>query len=229
MGIKERRERERDDLRGKILDAARELILEQGVEAVSMRKVADRIEYSATAIYQHFVDKESLLRAMCERDFESLHHQLREQTKDVTDPVEGIVLSGAGYVRFALRFPCHFRVMFLTPRAHPMSMSEEDQRRHGDPSMDGYAAFKLTVQAAIDAGRFRPELNDAELMTQVLWAVVHGIASLHVAKHDDPWVQLKPVDQWLRVALSSVLRGMLRDPEEIDRVFDQLATKGALL
>src|SRR4051794_4871634 len=104
MGIKERRERERDDLRSKILNAARELILEQGVDAVSMRKIAERIEYSPTAIYQHFADKEALLHAMCERDFDGLHAQLAERTGSVSDPLEAIVVSGASYVKFAIEY-----------------------------------------------------------------------------------------------------------------------------
>src|SRR6187455_2587939 len=107
MGIQERREREKSELRGRIMDAARELILEQGVEAVSMRKIADRIEYSPTAIYQHFKDKEELLHAMCERDFDALGEDMRAQTAGVGDPIERIMMVGTGYVRFAMEFPSH--------------------------------------------------------------------------------------------------------------------------
>lgn len=56
MGIKERRERERVDTREKILEAARELFIQKGYDGVSMRKVADKVEYSPTAIYVHFVN-----------------------------------------------------------------------------------------------------------------------------------------------------------------------------
>jgi len=229
MGIKERRDRERDDLRTRILDAARELILEQGVEAVSMRKIAERIEYSPTAIYQHFADKEALLHAMCDRDFASLNERLRERTADVTDPVEGIVLAGAGYVRFALEYPCHFRVMFMTPEVQPKEMTEEERKKQGDPEQDGYAGFKQLIAVAMEAGRFRPELDDVEVNTQVLWAAVHGVASIHVAKKDCPWITLTPIEEFTRQAMTAALRGMLRDPQEVDRVFARVAEKGALL
>src|SRR5215470_5502817 len=69
MGTQERRERERQELRTKILDAARELFAAEGYDAVTMRKIAERIEYSATAIYQHFEDKDALLQELCRHDF----------------------------------------------------------------------------------------------------------------------------------------------------------------
>ena len=78
MGTAERRERERQELRVRILDAARELFAEQGYDAVTMREIADRIEYSPTAIYFHFKDKEALLRELCDTDFATLARRVPE-------------------------------------------------------------------------------------------------------------------------------------------------------
>ena len=78
MGIKERREREKAEIREKILDAARDLFVSEGYEAVSMRKIADRIEYSPTAIYLHFKDKEAVMRELCDLDFLALALGVRE-------------------------------------------------------------------------------------------------------------------------------------------------------
>ncbi|HZH04283.1 MAG TPA: helix-turn-helix domain-containing protein, partial [Myxococcaceae bacterium] len=69
MGSKERRDREREELRKKILDAARELFARDGYEAVTMRKLAQKIEYSPTALYLHFKDKVALMRELCATDF----------------------------------------------------------------------------------------------------------------------------------------------------------------
>ena len=69
MGITERREREKEEVRKKILDAARELFATEGYERVTMRKVAEAIEYSPTTIYHHFEDKDDLVRALCLADF----------------------------------------------------------------------------------------------------------------------------------------------------------------
>jgi AcrR family transcriptional regulator len=221
MGVKERRERERVEVRTAILDAARELILEQGVAAVSMRKIAERIEYSPTAIYQHFPDKESLLRAMCERDFDALADELRQRTANVTDPVERILISGEAYIRFAMAYPSHFRVMFMTPQAHPAVLNEEDRCRQGDPDADGYAALRQSVQDAMEAGRFRAELADADLVAQTMWAAAHGVASIQLVKSDDPWLKLAPLEARTRLALDSILRGTLRDPSEVDRIVER--------
>ena len=69
MGVKERREREKSEVRDKILDAARELFIAEGYEGVSMRKVADKIEYTPTTIYGYFADKEDLFRQLMPRRF----------------------------------------------------------------------------------------------------------------------------------------------------------------
>src|SRR5438128_475534 len=100
MGTKERRDRERDELRHKILDAARTLFVEQGYEAVSMRKIADAIEYSPTAIYAHFADKAALMQELCQHDFQSLAHVFHDLAQ-ITDPVDRIRQTGHTYIRFA--------------------------------------------------------------------------------------------------------------------------------
>src|SRR5215212_10572320 len=70
MGVKERRDRQREDVRTKIMDAARDLFVSEGYDAVSMRKIAEAIEYSPTAIYVHFTDKAALMQELCAHDFQ---------------------------------------------------------------------------------------------------------------------------------------------------------------
>ncbi len=72
MGVTERRERERVEIRQKILDAARELFATEGYERVTMRRIAEAIEYSPTTIYHHFEDKDDLVNALCEKAFSAL-------------------------------------------------------------------------------------------------------------------------------------------------------------
>ena len=87
MGPKERREREREEIRTRILDAARELFASEGVESVTMRRIADRIEYSPTAIYFHFRDKEALLAELCDCDFRAFAQEFFVIAR-LADPVE---------------------------------------------------------------------------------------------------------------------------------------------
>ena len=88
MGPTERRQREREEIRTRILDAARELFIAEGYEAVTMRRIADRIEYSPTAIYFHFKDKEALMGELCAVDFYTLAMQFTKIAK-VAETVTG--------------------------------------------------------------------------------------------------------------------------------------------
>src|SRR5512139_3094020 len=104
MGITERREREKEEIRKKILDAARELFASEGYERVTMRKVADAIEYSPTTIYHHFEDKDDLVRALCHEDFGRLLEAM-QLLPAPADPLEALRQLGQAYVAFALRHP----------------------------------------------------------------------------------------------------------------------------
>ena len=97
-----RRKQQQDELRAKILDAARELFVAHGVEAVSMRKVADKIGYTATTLYNHFEDKDALLHALCDADFGALHESFC-QIGRIADPIERLRKLGQAYIEFALR------------------------------------------------------------------------------------------------------------------------------
>jgi AcrR family transcriptional regulator len=210
MGVKERREREKSETRDKILDAARELFVAEGYEGVSMRKVAEKIEYSPTAIYVHFTDKNQLFHELCREDFAHLQ-EVMQSAEMPSDPIERLRQIGRSYVEFGLRFPNHYVFMFMTPHP-PHELDEEDREIVGNPEVDAYALLKWAVQQAIDAGRFREELQDAELISQTLWASVHGVISLNIAKCKDPWVEWRPLVQRSEMMLDAMLRGLSRDP-----------------
>lgn len=209
MGVKERREREKSETRDKILDAARELFVTEGYEGVSMRKVADKIEYSPTAIYLHFADKEELFRELCHRDYARLAEVFRSSVIS-TDPIERIRQIGAIYIDFGLQYPNHYKFMFMTPHP-PHEPDEVDREVMGNPEQDAYAFLKWAVQQAIDAGCFQDEFRDAELVSQTLWASVHGVISLHIAKGTDPWVEWRPLQQRAQMMLDLPLRAMVRE------------------
>src|SRR5262245_46461386 len=146
MGTKERREREREEMRTRILDAARDLFAAEGYDAVSMRKIADAIEYSPTAIYAHFADKAALMRELCREDFGKMNAANAEALA-VEDPVERIRQLGQHYIRFAVTHPNHFRLMFMTKPSDEVVLSEEERKQegHGDPNRDGYALLRMTI------------------------------------------------------------------------------------
>jgi AcrR family transcriptional regulator len=207
MGSRERRDREKTELRGKIIEAARRLFAEQGYEAVSMRRIAEAIEYSATAIYDHFEDKAELLREICREDFARLAVVFNELGA-IADPVQRIADIGQAYVRFAVRYPNHYRLMFMTPRP-ALELDEEILARKGRPEADAYAFLRAAVAEAIAQGRVRPGVpGDAELLTQTLWAGVHGVASIEITHNCEKWVELSPLAERARLMIESICGGL---------------------
>src|SRR5215471_18583279 len=193
MGVKERRAREKSETRDKILDAARDLFISEGYEGVSMRKVAEKIEYSPTAIYVHFEDKKDLFHQLCQEDFAKLAEAFQSPALPI-DAIERLTLIGQTYVDFGMKYPNHYKLMFMTPHP-PAELDETDREIKGNPEVDAYAFLKMSVEQAIEAGYFREEFTDSELLSQTLWAGIHGVIALEIAKCNDSWVDWRPMSE----------------------------------
>lgn len=185
MGSKQRREREKEALRQEILDAARELFVKEGYENVSMRRIAEKIEYSPTTIYLYFDDKVALLYAICEETFARLAKRMETIAKDADDPVRALKKGCRAYVDFGLKYPNHYKVTFINHPEHP----GEDKRHMKEQSMGmrAYGNLRAAVEACIKAKRFHETNVDA--VTQMIWAGGHGITSLLITMPKFPWVK----------------------------------------
>lgn len=203
-----RRDREKTETRALILKAARELFTTEGYAQTSMRRIADQIGYTATAIYHHFADKDALLNELCSVDFRALGEAIR-QMDSIPDPITRIRLMGLNYVNFALSHPQQFRFMFLVERPIPGPDCVTI-----DPAEDGYQFLLHNVRDALALGLFRPEYTDAEMLAQMLWASVHGLAAIHLhsPKQKHPWLDLRDPGETARQMTDVVLRGLLRNP-----------------
>ena len=221
MGTIERRERERLEVRGKIMDAARDLFAREGYEAVSMRRIAEAIEYSPTAIYLHFQDKLDLLQQICQSDFVALAKELVD-LQQVTDPVERIRRMGHGYIRFAVTHPNHYRLMFMTPMQFSAEIAEQDPNK-GNLDRDSYALLRHSCQEAIERGQIRPEYRNPDVVAQVFWAAVHGVASLHIVKADNPWIDWKGVQRLAEAMVDAILRGMTTGESEMSNLKSEIS------
>lgn len=218
MGTKERRERERDQVRVKIMDAARELFVRDGYESVSMRKIAEAIEYSPTAIYQHFADKAELMQQLCRSDFQSLAHVFHDLAQ-IADPVERIRQTGHTYIRFAAKHPNHYRFMFMTPHADVQGECEikaayDADENKDNPNENSYLFLLLACEQAIKDGRLRKELKDPQLVAQTFWAAVHGVASIEVTFCNDPWIHMADLELRAATMIDGIIRGLTREPAE---------------
>lgn len=210
MGSTERRTREREQTKSRILDAAREMFVQDGIESVTMREIAKRIEYTPTAIYHHFRDKQALIEELCLIDFRSLA-QAFQRIDRIEDPLERLRRIGLAYVDYALDHPSHYRFMFMTPK--PQLPASSLGISDGDPNSHAYGVLRSTVAEGIAAGCFRPEFTDADELAQVLWAGVHGLVSLHIVKGGKgEHIDWREPRETARAMLDVLRRGMLRAP-----------------
>jgi AcrR family transcriptional regulator len=170
-----RREREKDDLRRRILDAAAALFLEHGYEGLSMRQIAERIGYSATTIYRYYEDKDDLLFAIVHDGFLRFGRQLAKAAQSSDDPRERLAALGRAYIEFGLRNPVYYRMMFMQ-RSDFLFDSRAERK---EPMIDSFGVLREAVEQAMQSGVLRP--GDPETTGTVIWAVVHGITSLALA------------------------------------------------
>lgn len=212
MGTQERIERERLEKRARILDAARELFLERGVEAVTLREVAQKIEYSTTAIYVQFADKAALLEAMVTEDFAKFAAGLEAVAK-VPDPVDRLAALQDAYIGFALKMPRHYQLLFLTP-----ATKEHAMEAHSSPAgIDGYRVLRMTIDECIRTDRFRDGLTDADAIAQVIWGTVHGLVSLLIVQGNHAAFHWRTPAVLDRTLLDITLHGLLREPPKKPR------------
>src|SRR5262249_54375953 len=148
-------------------------------------------------------------RALCESDFGALD-QLFQKIGRTADPIERLRKLGLAYITFALQYPNHYRLMFMTPHIHHEEGDCTEFERD-DPDQDAYAFLRATIVEGLQAGAFRTKYRDPDLLSQVVWSGMHGVASLHLIKGKDVWVHWRPVEQVAKTAVDVLIRGLLRD------------------
>lgn len=203
-----RQERARQQLRERIVDTARRLFASEGYEAVTMRRIAEAIEYSPGTIYLHFPDKEALIKEVCESDFGELAVRMVGLAGE-KDPVERLRKAALAYFTFSLANPNHYRVMFMSARP-PIDPKSVRHDRH-DPQQDAYAFVRATVAECIASGRFRAAYSDADLATQLIWAALHGLISLRITPQYEGWIHWKPAKKSVAAMVDALMNGILEE------------------
>jgi len=184
VGVKERKARQKRFLRQEILDAASELFVKEGYEQVSMRRIAERIEYSPTTIYLYFKDKSALLEQVCHEAFSRLSLLLKRILDQPGDPVEQLKKGLIAYVHFGLENPHQYRAAFMMPK--PEDFDKLKYNKPDSPGMQAFDFLRRSVQSCKASGKLR--VGDVELASQVLWCGVHGVTSLLITHDAFPWV-----------------------------------------
>lgn len=185
MGVRERRARQKKFLRQEILDAASELFVRNGYENVSMRRIAEKIEYSPTTIYLHFKDKAELLDQVCHETFGRLANVLARIQEQPADPLERLKRGLLAYIKFGLENPHHYRATFMI--LLPKELAAAKHAKEDSPGMQAFDFLRRSISDCVAAGEFRKV--DVELVSQTFWAGIHGVTSLLITHAEVfPWV-----------------------------------------
>jgi AcrR family transcriptional regulator len=173
MGVKERKERQKTEMRDAILSAALKLFSDEGYDNITMRKIADKIEYSVGTIYLYFKDKGEMFFELHNRGFAEFY-QKQLSVQHIKDPIEKLMAHGEAYIQFAMENPEYYDVMFIS-RTPAKEINKYDHWTQGERTYD---LLKLNIKQAMEAGHFKNV--DLEVAAFSLWSFVHGIASLYI-------------------------------------------------
>jgi len=197
MSALSRRRKHKEELRRLILDAAREIFVRQGYESFSMRKLAEKIEYSPGSVYLHFNNKEELFECLVGESFARLLKTLMglQNGAEWQDPVEELKKGLRAYVEFGLRNPSDYRFAFMLRPP----VVKRPYKVH-----EAFESLRYMVGRCVKEKRFRAV--DVETTSQALWASVHGITSLLIQRPTFPWVAKKKlIEQVINTAIDSLV------------------------
>ena len=174
MGITQRKERDKLEMRLKILETAKQIFIEEGFEKASIRAIADRIEYSPATIYLYFKDKNELFFSVHETGFEKLNFEMIDAIEGITDPIDELRARGFAYMKFAFQNPEMYDLMFI--QNAPM-----ESMKDSETWICGHRCFILlceTIQRCIDTKSIR--INNLYIAAMSIWSFMHGLVSLKI-------------------------------------------------
>lgn len=202
MGIAERKERQRAELRQRILDASLQILEREGFDALTMRKVAEAIEYSPAAIYLYFDSREQIAQALGRRAFLQLLDYLR-RAEALSDPAARLHALAQAYVRFALENPAGYRLVFMESESVTAAVFDH-AAQPGEPDA-GQASFVLMQSCFEQLVCTTVPAGNSQQLTVLFWTALHGIASLKITCSN---FLTAPAEELVCAAVDQVLRGL---------------------
>lgn len=194
--------------REEILAAARRLLLEEGQQAMTIRRIADIVGVSSTTLYLYFPDRDAILIALCDDAFSSLLSVFKSINMQAAEPLTALKALMRAYVDFGLTHPDAYRLIFMVKALgihgalHPLEMPEDG------PGAQGALCFRTLhaqVKRLVDAGA--TEDQDAVLLSQMIWMTGHGLVSLLITLREFPWSDRETlVTQMIDLPLNGILK-----------------------
>jgi len=168
VGTRERRERERATRRAAIVATARELAEQEGWDAVTTRRLAERIEYSQPVLYSHFAGKDAIVAAVARQGFSELAEDTRARASAASGPHDALEAVVLGYLAFARANPATYYAMFTATLDLPFASEDTPAELH-----NAFGALRAPVTAVSGLSE-----EEANLQTELLWSTLHGLATL---------------------------------------------------
>ncbi|TQF76670.1 TetR/AcrR family transcriptional regulator [Elioraea sp. Yellowstone] len=200
------RRRSAADRRRQVVAAARRIVLREGFEALTMRRVAALAGVSAAALYLYFPDRLSLMAAVADDLFEGLLAAMRAavaRAEGDPDPRARLHAVMTAYLDWGLTHPDEYRVIFMTP------ITGVAGHQPGEPGVPAaptgqatFAALQAEVARLIALGVFRPA--EPQVVAEAIWAAGHGLVSLLITKPGFPW---SPRDRLIGTLADALCRG----------------------
>jgi AcrR family transcriptional regulator len=178
MGISERKERQKAELREQILAAALRIIRDEGFGALTMRKIAEAVEYSAATLYLYFAGRDEIALALVRNGFEKLVAHMAPALHE-EDPLLRVEAIGRAYLDFAQREPETYRLIFMENERFAAPIMLALKAQDGNAGDTAFGLLLDTVQELIDHGIYRP--LHAHAVAALLWSSLHGIAALKLS------------------------------------------------
>jgi len=177
MTVANRKIKEKEQLKMLILNSARKLFLEKGIEQTTIRSIAQHIDYSVGTVYVYFKDKNAILNELHIQGFAQLSQKF-SVLRHVENPLERLIAMGRLYIEFAMDNPDMYELMF-TLKA-PMDVLKSSDNEEWDEGINAFTFLKTTVQQCLEQHYF--EGHQLEPLTFMIWGVVHGMSSLHISE-----------------------------------------------
>jgi AcrR family transcriptional regulator len=193
---------ENGDLRRRILDTARHLLVKKGYQNLSMRKIADAIGYSATSIYLYFDSKDALLHALIHEGMMRLQEQLAETAERFPEtPIERLQALCRTFIDFGLENPEYYEIMFQL-RPERMERYPPEKYRQARNNLD---FFGRVLEEGAEQGLF--QFDDPKVLASTIWASLHGTVSLLLAERVDARIDR---EMFIDAAIQRTIQGCRR-------------------
>lgn len=191
-----RRLQQRAEVRRQILEATEALLVGEGYEGFSMRRLVDRCGYTAPTIYHHFGDKAGLIDSLLEERFREMGERI-DRVPECEDSAERLRAQLAAVAAFGLENPTHYSLLTAPrPADMPPPPTTEQSRKR----------IERTLSQLAHEGRLR--VDDIEEAFQCIWVILHGLISTRISYPDYPWT-----GSHIEASIEILLRGLLKSSE----------------